>query len=446
MILDDVAEQVGVWAAELSGWMDRTAGVFSRPEPREVFEQVVTGLLSPLPRKNGWTLAEHAGHGHPGRVQSFLNRGAWKPADLQRHIRQMVVEGLGDPEGVLIVDDTAMIKKGSRSVGVAPQHCGATNQVENCQVVVMLTYASARGHAFVGHRLYLPERWTSDPARCREAGVPKDVSFATKPAQAVQLLAEADAAGMPYGWIAADGGYGQYRQVRDWPTAHARRYVMAVACSQPLAYVHAVDGQGQVKRADDLLGRAVRWERRSCGHGTKGERYWDWAVFTVTLPDEPAADGFAHTLLIRRSVADPGEVAYFLVHAPHTTPAATMIQVAGMRWKIEECNELGKDLLGLDQHQVRTWTAFGHHVAVVMFAHAFAATRRARQQHPSTTDTTDTTDHPGHTGDDVVEGAHPGNDPAPARTHQRQHAPTSADAPTSGNSSTSGNASRPSPT
>jgi SRSO17 transposase len=295
VILDDVAERVEMWAGELSGWMDRVAGVFSRPEPREVFEQVVTGLLSPLPRKNGWTLAEHAGHTHPSRVQTFLNRGAWKPSDLQRHIREMVVEGLGDPEGVLIVDDTQMIKKGVTSVGVAPQHCGATNQTENCQVVVMLAYASKRGHAFIGHRLYLPERWTSDAVRCRQAGMPKDVGFATKPVQAVQavqLLAEADAARVPYGWIAADGGYGQYRQVRDWPTDHSRRYVMAVPSSLPLTCVHAIDGQQPVRRVDDLLPRAVRWERRSCGHGTKGMRFYDWAVFTVTLPDEPPADGF----------------------------------------------------------------------------------------------------------------------------------------------------------
>jgi hypothetical protein len=132
-----------------------------------------------------------------------------------------------------------------------------------------------------------------------------------------------------------------------------------------------------VKRADDLLHRAVRWERRSCGYGSKGERYYDWAFFTVTLPDEPAADGFVHTLLIRRSTADPTQIGYFLVHAPTATPVKDMVAVAGIRWRIEECNEQSKDLLGLDQHQVRTWTAFHHHVAVCLFAHAFAATRRA---------------------------------------------------------------------
>ena len=211
--------------------------------------------------------------------------------------------------------------------------------------------------------------------------MPEAVAFATKPRQAVELFTEAEAARVPYGWIAADGGYGQYREVRDWPTERSKRYVMAVPSNQPLARVHGVgqgrSGQAAVARADDLLGRATRWERRSCGHGAKGERFYDWAFYSVTLPDEPPAAGFTHTLMIRRSVTDPGEVAYFLVHAPHATPTNTMVAVAGIRWRIEECNEQGKDLIG-HQHQVRTWTALHHHVVVAMFAHAFAATRKAR--------------------------------------------------------------------
>ena len=418
MILDDVAQQVGqqveTWTWELAGWLDRVAGVFARPEPRELLWQMTVGLLSPLPKKNGWTLAEQAGHTHPGRMQTFLCRGAWDAAALEAHVRDLVVETLGDDQdGVLIVDDTQMIKKGVKSVGVAPQHCGATNQIENCQVIVMLAYArlSERGggHAFIGHRLYLPERWTKDPDRCREAGVPKDVVFATKPHQGVELFAEAEEAGVPYGWIAGDGGYGQYREVRDWPTERSKRYVMAVPSSQPLARVHATGGQAVVARADDLLGRATRWERRSCGHGAKGERFYDWAFFTVTLPDEPPADGFTHTLMIRRGVADPSEVAYFLVHTPHATATNAMVAVAGIRWRIEECNEQGKDLIGLDQHQVRTWTAFHHHVAVCMFAHAFAATRKAAL-HPT---------------DQRAEAAHRGNGPATSPTPPRQPDTTS---------------------
>jgi len=226
VILDGVAEQVGqqveTWTWELAGWLDRVAGVFARPEPRELLEAMTVGLLSPLPKKNGWTLAEQAGPTHRGRMQTFVCRGAWDAAALEAHVRDLVVETLGDDQdGVLIADDTQIIKKGAKSVGVAPQHCGATNQIENCQVIVMLAYArlSERGggHAFIGHRLYLPERWTKDPDRCREAGVPTGVVFATKPHQAVELFAEAEAAGVPYGWIAGDGGYGQYARCGTGP-------------------------------------------------------------------------------------------------------------------------------------------------------------------------------------------------------------------------------------
>ena len=416
MILDDVTQQVGrqveTWTWELAGWLDRVAPVFARPEPRDLLRQMTVGLLSPLPKKNGWTLAEQAGHTHPGRIQTFLCRGAWDPAALEARVRDLVVQTLGDDQdGVLIVDDTQIIKKGTKSVGVAPQHCGATNQIENCQVIVMLAYArlaqrdgGGGGHAFIGHRLYLPERWTKDPDRCREAGIPADIVFATKPRQAVELFQEAEDAGVPYGWIAADGGYGQYREVRQWATERSKRYVMAVSSSQPLARVHAIGAQAAVARADDLLGRATRWERRSCGHGAKGERFYDWAFFTVTLPEEPPADGFTHTLMIRRSIADPSEVAYFLVHAPRATPTNTMVAVAGIRWRIEECNEQGKDLIGLDQHQVRTWTAFHHHVVVCVFAHAFAATRKARL----------------HVTTPAGQGAHRGNGPATSPTPPRQ--------------------------
>ncbi len=415
--------QVEAWTAELSEWVGRAAGVFARPEPRVLLEQMTVGLLSPLRKKNGWTLAEQAGHTHPGRMQTFLCRGAWDAGALEGLVRDLVVEAMGDPEdGVVIVDDTQMIKKGRMSVGVAPQHCGLTNQVENCQVVVMSAYAGRGGHAFIGHRLYLPERWTKDPDRCAAAGVPKDVAFATKPRQAVELFQEAEDAGVPFGWIACDGGYGQYQQVRDWATTRSRRYVMAVPSNQRLARVHGAGSQSSVSQASDLLARAHRWERRSCGHGAKGERFYDWAFFTVTLPKEPPADGFTHTLMIRRSVSDPDEVAYFLAHAPHATPASAMVAVAGIRWRIEECNEQGKDLIGLDQHQVRTWTAFHHHVAVCMFAHAFAATRKALL-HTGSTEPVPT--RPTAEGT-AAEGTRPGNGPAPMQTRTRQPSPIPA--------------------
>ncbi len=378
--MDDL---VSGWESRLRELTARVGHLFARPEPRQVFGDLVEGLLSDLEKKNCWTLAQRAGHSHPGRMQAFLSRGAWSAEALEAEVRGYVVEHLGDPDGVLIIDDTQMIKKGDKSVGVAPQHCGSTNQIENCQVAVMLTYAGPAGHAFIGHRLYLPKRWTDDPARCREAGISPGVGFATKLDQAVELLAEAVGAKVPFAWTTMDGGYGQYPQVRNWMAGHGLQYVVATSAALPLRQIGVAAGAVAITRADDLPSRLAEgdWQRRSCGEGSKGGRYYDWAMIALggnlRVTDETPADGFAHTLLIRRSIADPTDITYFLAHARHPTPATTLIRIAGTRWKIEENNEQGKDLIGLDQHQVRTWTAWHHTITACMFAHAFLAVQHA---------------------------------------------------------------------
>lgn len=393
MMLDVLDVEIAALETELVSFTGSVDDLFSRPEPRVIFHDLIAGLLSDLPKKNGWTIAERSGHSQPGRIQTFLSRGAWSAAALEAAVRERIVAGLGDPEGVLIVDDTQVIKKGTKSVGVAPQHCGATNQTENCQVAVMLSYATQRGHAFIGHRLYLPERWTSDRERCREAGIPDSVGFVTKPAQAVELIEEAIAAGVPFGWVAMDGGYGQYATVRHALRERGLRYVAAVPSSFPLVHVHGHEEAGQptLKRADDLLKRVTeqRWERRSCGEGSKGQRFYDWALFEVDVNDDEPADGFAHFLLIRRSVSNPDEISYFLVHAPTATTMTTMVACAGLRWKIEEDNRAGKQLTGLNDYQVRTWTAWHHQITACMFAHAFLVLARAgiiQTHNPGTND------------------------------------------------------------
>jgi SRSO17 transposase len=305
----------------------------------------------------------------------------WDADALRDAVRDYVVAGLGCEDGVLIADDTQAIKKGVKSVGVAPQHCGATGQTENCQVMPMLTYASRHGHAFVDRELYLPRRWTDDPARCAEAGVPEDRGFATKPELVIGVLDRALNATVPFRYFAADSGYGRDPALRAWCHTREVPYVMAVPIDLPL-----VDPRGRATRPDRVLAAVspAAWERRSCGNGTKGARYYDWAAVAVTVKDQPPAAGHVHTLLIRRSVSEPAEIEYFLAHAPQTTPIPELIAVAGMRWKIEENNEQGKDLLGLDQYQVRKWTPWHRHVTSCMLAHAFLAVTRAQleKEHP----------------------------------------------------------------
>jgi SRSO17 transposase len=395
MLVDVTPEQVDVWAEELAELTGGLGHLFTRPEPREVFADLMEGLLSGLTRKNGWTLAERAGHATPHRIQKFLGEASWDTDELLSQLRTYVSEYLGDVAATLVLDDTQVQKKGTKSVGVKRQHCGVTGDVRNCQVMVMLTYAAPGGYTFIDRRLYLPRDWTEDRERCREAGVPAEVAFATKPRLATEMLQRALDDKVLFTWVAGDSGYGRDPDLRDFCHHQRLLYVLGVAVDLPL------DGppgkadlrQPRIKCAGDLLHYATsrdQWERRSCGEGTKGRRYYDWTVFQVQVTGQEPAEGFEHHLLIRRSTEKKQlaggrfdyEVAYFLVHAPIGTPAADMIAQAGVRWKIEEDNKDGKQLVGLDQYQVRKWTPWHRHVTCTMLAQAFLVVQRARHTDP----------------------------------------------------------------
>ncbi|WP_422397446.1 IS701 family transposase [Streptomyces acidiscabies] len=393
MLMDVSTEHVEGWAEELAALTDGLGHLFARPEPREVFGDLVEGLLSDLGRKNGWTMAGRAGHATPHRIQKFLGEASWSADGLLAEVQAYVARELGDPGATLVLDDTQVIKKGDKSVGVAHQHCGTTGDVRNCQVMVMLTYAAARGHTFLDRRLYLPQSWTKDRERCRAAGVPDEVAFATKPQLGVAMLQGAVAGGLPFSWVAADADYGKDPALRSWLQERKIRYVLAVPVTLPVQGPPGKPYLPKVAAAGDLLHYAIvreQWERRSQGEGSKGQRVYDWAWFEVALPGQMPADGFAHRLLIRRSTEKKQlsggrvdfEYAYFLVHAPAADPVSEAIVRAGVRWKIEENNELAKQITGLGQYQVRRWTSWHRHVTCAMLALAFLTVQRARHPDP----------------------------------------------------------------
>ncbi|MEU9837575.1 IS701 family transposase [Streptosporangium sp. NPDC048047] len=367
------------WDAELAALTARIADpLFKRPEPKATFADLVRGLLADVPRKNSWQLADHLGHRTANRIEWLLSRAPWDADALRDAVRSHVIGHLGRPDGVLIADDTQAIKKGDKSVGVARQYCGLTGQIENCQVMPMLTYASSAGHAFVNRRLYLPESWAGDLARRAVAGVPEQVVFATKPQQVIDMLCEEMAAGTPFRYFAADSAYGRDPALRAFCHTRQVAYVMAVPADLPV--LKARGGSEPVGHVlDRLLAHAGPgiWERRSCGNGTKGVRTYDWTAVAATPAGQRPAEGHAHTILIRRGIGDPAEVEFFLAHAPTATPITELIGVAGARWKIEENNETGKDLLGLTQYQVRKWDGWHRHVTCVMLALAFLAVSHA---------------------------------------------------------------------
>jgi SRSO17 transposase len=220
MVLDVVS-------AELERLHGRIAGRFVRSEPRARVREYVSGLVAGLERKNGWTIAEQAGEGSPDGMQRLLRRADWDVDGVRDDVREYVVEQLGEPEGVLIVDETGFLKKGTRSAGVQRQYSGTAGRTENCQIGTFLAYASASGHALIDRELYLPASWTDDRDRCRAAGVPDEVGFVTKPQQAQSMIDRAVQAGVPFAWVTGDEAYGQARYLRDWLEARDIAHVLA---------------------------------------------------------------------------------------------------------------------------------------------------------------------------------------------------------------------------
>jgi len=353
----------------------RIAPRFAREEVRQRAQRYLAGLFAPLPRRNAWQLAEHLGEGTPDGVQRLFQAARGDADPVRDDLRQYVVEQLGEPSAVLVVDETGFLKKGTRSVGVQRQYSGTAGRIENCQIGVFLAYASSRGRTFLDRELYLPKEWAHDPARCKEAGVPEAVPFATKPQLAQRMLSRALAAGVPAAWVVADEGYGGDRKLRIWLEVQGQPFVLAVACNEPL-FAWTERGPGQV-RADQLAAQVAPegWERLSAGPGAKGPRLYDWTRVRLFRPGWP---GWEHWLLVRRSIQKPDELAYYVVFAREGTPLVELVQVAGKRWSIEECLESAKGEVGLDQYEVRKWAGWYRYITLALLAHAYLTVLRAR--------------------------------------------------------------------
>jgi SRSO17 transposase len=368
------------WQVGLEEVFARVAGRFSRREPRLRAFAYVRGLLAGLERRNGWTLAEHAGMGTPHGMQELLWSPCWDADAVRDDVRDYVIEHLGSPRAVLAVDETGFIKKGIRSAGVQRQYSGTAGRTENCQIGTFLCYISQAGRALIDRELYLPQSWIEDRDRCRAAAIGEHVGFATKPAQAQQMLERALAAGVPFSWFTADELYGQNPGLRGWLEAHEVSYVMATRRDQQVAAGRstAIRGIEQVIAAQPE--RA--WKRHSAGNGAHGPRWYDWTATPIHAefgPERrPDRRGW---VLARRSLSHPTEIAYYLCYGPAGTRLATLARVAGSRWAIEEAFQTAKNEVGLDQYQVRRYDAWYAHITLAMTAAAFLAAMRAR--HPA---------------------------------------------------------------
>ena len=353
--------------------MLRVGARFARVEPRRRLASFVRGLLAGLPRVNCWTIAEYAGEGGPRGMQRLLSAAVWDEDGVRDDLRGYVLEHFADPGAVLAVDETGDLKKGTATVGAQRQYTGTAGRTENAQVAVYLAYAAPAGCALIDRALYLPRSWTSDPDRCRAAGVPEGTVFATKPALAKTLITRVLDAGAPAAWVTADEVYGQDPQLRAELGRRGLGYVLAVA--KTCQVVTPAGARPAIGLAKKLPARA--WQRISAGPGAKGPRWYDWALIEVA--DSAVTDGSGpHWLLIRRRISD-GEYAFYRAHAPGPVPLAQLVRTAGSRWKVEEGFAACKELAALDEHQVRSWTSWHRWTILALLACAFLTVLAAAQ-------------------------------------------------------------------
>lgn len=278
-----------------------------------------------------------------GRLPALA--GAWLPCDPH----DLIGPGIA-------VDETAQLKHGDGTAGVSPQHAGCTGKVENCVTTVFCAYVSTTGQSWVDFDIYLPKRWADDAARRVHAAIPDELSMQTKPQLAMGQPARLVASGLPIRWVAFDEIYGRSSALRRACEGNQLPYVAIVPCD-----FRVTTAAGTVIRADEAVADAIL-ERRSAGTGSKGPRYSDRALIATASP-------YRH-LLIRRLISRPDQYTFYLCHAPARQPATMtyFVTISGRRWPVEETFKTGKDVLGWDSSQTRTWHAQCRHTALAALA------------------------------------------------------------------------------
>lgn len=369
-----------LWASRLRDVKTRIRPLFNQERVARSAGQFLDGLLGNEPRKTGWMRAEAAGDPGPWRQQALLGRGHWDADALRDIVRDYALETLADDEAVLIIDETGFLKQGKASCGVARQYTGSAGKITNCQIGVFASYVSRHGHAFIDRTLYLPKEWTDDPKRMKAAHVPEKVGFATKPQIARQMIARAVSAKVPFSFVAADSVYGT-GDIETTLRKAGKGYVLGVASNRVFrswGKKYLVGGTA-AKIAQDLPKSA--WRRLSSGEGTKGPRLHDWGYLELADLDvgeyNSALKGkWTRGLLIRRSITDGDDIAFFSTWCPKGTRMEKLASVEGHRWAIEDSFETAKNVLGLDHNETRSWHGWHRHVSLVMLAFAMMAAIR----------------------------------------------------------------------
>lgn len=340
--------------------MTAVAGCFARRETRATAAELVAGLLLEVETRNCWTLAQALGHPGPHRLQHLLSRALFDHDRARKEIARLVAGELVGQDVVLVADETGDAKSSTDCVGAGRQYSGAIGGVGLCQVAVHLAVVTATTKVIIDRTLYLPADWAADEERREVAGVPEEIGFATKPQQALSMVAGALTIGIQARWFAGDEVYCG-RDLRRGIRALGLGYTVGIA-----ATYQVTDGAGRRWEARKLINkvRPEQWMRRQTGHGTKGTREYDWAWLDVRPDDTPVEnenenENVAGTsVLVARRHRYTGEVSYFRCWSPGSVSLGTLVEVISRRWRIEETFQLAKGFTGLDQGQVTCWNSW----------------------------------------------------------------------------------------
>ena len=362
-----------LWINGFAEFHARFHDLFRRGDSRLQSSKYVRGLLSPVERKNGWQIAEITGNDVPDPTQRLLYRTQWDQDAARDILQDYIAEKLGAPDGIGILDETGFIKKGKSSAGVQRQYTGTAGKIENCQIGVFLAYATKHGHSLLDRQLYIPEAWCNDAARRKRARIPESVEFQTKPQLAMEMLNHAFSRDIPLQWITGDEVYGNSSELREMLQKRGKFYVLAVRSNMLVRPDSHCEPTTVAVMAASL--RPNQWKRISVGRGEKGERLYDWAaVRMLEKRNDTWQEGW---LLIRRSIDDPGELAYYLSNAAKDIRLKQLAIIAATRFRIEQCFEEAKGETGLDHYEARLWQCWYRHITLSMMAHAFLVVMRA---------------------------------------------------------------------
>ncbi len=386
------------------------ARFFGRTEARQRSEQYLRGLLvQQTDRRNAENLAEAVGEATPRSLQRLLTEAPWETTPVLDALQGYLAPRLNAVDGVFVLDETGFPKKGIKSVGVARQYCGTLGKVGNCQLGVFLAYVSERGHGLIDARLYLPQAWIDDKARCQAAGVPEGVVYQTKAELGLAMLCHTRQVGHLTGrWVTGDADYGKVPTLRDALDAADWWYVLEMPTITPVfveaaeAAVPAWSGHGRKPTRPHLVAGAPRtqtvaewatsvdqasWQVLTVAEGAQGPRSYQFAAQRV-WESRDGVPGRASWLVGRRN-QEGSELKFYLSNAPAETTLPTLAQVGARRWPIETEFQTEKGETGLDEYEVRGWDGWHHHITFALLAGAFLLTvqqdwgKKSARHHPS---------------------------------------------------------------